>query len=128
MKSTPLLAVLLAAAHIPIAAQELPDQKGLPAWKENVGRVGAFVVTRESAPPDRVVRESRMSVSMVFWWSFRLRKDGGVTRVTLDVRTEIDGNKCSRLERLVMALVNLGWISGTMYLKRLETGLGRDSR
>ena len=32
------------------------------------------------------------------------------------------------MERLVMAVVNLGWISGTMYLKRLETGLGRDSR
>ena len=108
--------------------EELPDQKGLPAWKEKAGRVGAFVVTRESAPPDRVVRESRMSASMVFWWEFRLRKDGGGTLVTLEVRTEIDGNKYSLLERLVMALVNLGWVWGTMYLKRLEAGLGRDPR
>jgi hypothetical protein len=71
--------------------EELPDQKGLPAWKEKAGRVGAFVVTRESEPPDRVVRESRMSASMVFWWSFRLGKEGGGTRVSLGPMVALRG-------------------------------------
>ena len=89
------------------SVENLPDDEGRPAWKEDMGRGEVITVTTTAyEPPHRMIREmSSASVNMFSLWGYALEPAGQGCRVTLSGVTDIErGTWHTPIFRLMMVV------------------------
>lgn len=101
--------------HMPMAGRmargvaRLPDEKGLPAWEEDLGTTKVSVRTIECEPGRKLVRsmaDAKLPLQAV--WSAEVEpRSSGRTRVTLTNRTAVADGPMASMIRLSVRLGGL---------------------